>query len=103
MGGGAAGDASQAIQGGGQMNIDMIKLKRKENFKKFASVIEKIEQQLQQNPNEAEESFDRSVSMKRFRVTSEMVQFGNRSMKTSPMSRGGGILPKQSSNVLSGK
>jgi len=82
------------------MNIDMIKLKRKENFKKFAHVIEKIEQQLQQNPNEAEESFDRSVSMKRFRVTSEMVQFGNKSMKQSPKA---GKLPKHGSNGIRGK
>jgi hypothetical protein len=33
------------------------------------------------NPNEAEESFDRSVSMKRFRVTSESIM--NSSFKTS--------------------
>lgn len=51
-------------------------------------MIGQYEQQLQQNPNEAEESFDRSVSMKRFRVTSDLMMGGgaggNQSMRMSP-------------------
>lgn len=65
----------------GALTIEKIKAKRKENFMKFDKVITQYEQQLQQNPNEAEESFDRSVSMKRFRVTSEMLM--SSSMKNS--------------------
>lgn len=55
------------------LDREAIMKKRKEAISNIQKCVAQYEQQLQQNPNEAEESFDRSVSMKRFRVTSESI------------------------------
>lgn len=49
------------------------------------AVVAQYEHQLQQNPNEAEENFDRSVSLRKFRITTEVSN--NNSMRASPRPR----------------
>ena len=59
--------------------------KRKEAIVNIQKCVAQYEQQLQQNPNEAEENFDRSISMKRFRVTSESIM--NNSLSSNRFTR----------------